>query len=160
MDQVDLKILEILMDDVRTPIKAISSKVFLSPAAVSARINAMREEGILRKSRANVNPSALGYNLRCFIDVKVPLQKREEFETYVKQCSNIIEATYVTGEYSAFLKGAFSNIEQMNNIVKQLHQFGELNVKIGLERIVISRGISIPEDIFPSGEEDAGQSGA
>ena len=109
MDQLDFKILNILLEDIRTPIKTIAERVFLSQAAVSQRISAMRSNGILLPSHAAIDPAALGYHFRCFIDIRVPSGLCAEFEAYLRNSDNIIEATYTTGENTPEKAGTYAN---------------------------------------------------
>lgn len=155
IDKVDLKILNILQEDVRTPIKEIADRIFLSQAAVSARINAMKKNGVIRKSHVAIDPAALGYNCRCFTDIKLYPGVKEAFEDFLKSSYNVIEATYVTGEYSAFMKLSFADVDEMAAFLKQLEPFGETCTKVGLDRIIFSRGIRIPDHLFE--EQESGK---
>lgn len=47
MDTIDKKIISILQQDARTPLKKIAAEVFLTSPAVSARIERLEAEGIL-----------------------------------------------------------------------------------------------------------------
>ncbi len=150
MDQIDLKILNILIEDIRTPIKVIAEQVFLSPAAVSQRIAAMRNKGILLPAHAHINPTALGYQFRAFIEVKVLRKDQPAFEAFLQDCHNVIEATYITGNYSAFIKAAFGTMDELAEFLRELGEFGETNTRMGLERIVTSRGVRVPKDLKTS----------
>ena len=143
MDQVDLKILSILIEDVRTPIKAIAEKVFMSPAAVSARINAMRDQGIIKMSYTVVSPKALGYSFSSFILVKVRSEQRQQFESFLKSSYHVLYAGYVTGSYSAIIKAAFATTEEAYEFTRQLEQYGETNMHVVLNQIVEPRVIRI-----------------
>ena len=156
MDQLDFKILNILLEDIRTPIKTIAERVFLSQAAVSQRISAMRSNGILLPSHAAIDPAALGYHFRCFIDIRVPSGLCAEFEAYLRNSDNIIEATYTTGENTAFIKAAFCSTEELTIFLKSLAAYGETNTRIALDSIVRSRGLRVPRRLHrcADGEED------
>ena len=45
MDNIDRRILTILQENARTPLKAIAEQVFLSSPAVSARIERLEQAG-------------------------------------------------------------------------------------------------------------------
>lgn len=154
MDNIDIKILEILSEDVRTPIKVIADTVHLSQASVSTRITAMRSAGIIRPSHVSIAPAALGYKFRCFVEIKVPIKKRAEFEAFCADCHHIIEGSYITGEYSAFLKAAFCDPDEMDTFLQKLNTFGETRTSVALRTIVASRGIRIPSDLIKQFEGD------
>ena len=56
MDAIDKKIISILQQDARTPLKKIAAEVFLTSPAVSARIERLEAEGILTGFHASVDP--------------------------------------------------------------------------------------------------------
>ena len=58
LDKIDRRIMEILQQDARTPIKDIAKEVFLTSPAVSARINRLVEEGYIVGFHAEINPKA------------------------------------------------------------------------------------------------------
>lgn len=147
MDSVDVKILEILTEDVRTPIKVIADKVYLSQASVSARIAAMRSAGIIRPSHVSIDPAALGYQFRCFVDVQVPLKRRTEFEAFCNESHHVIEASYITGSYTVFLKAAFCHTDEMSAFLRKLNSFGETQTRVAVGTIVPSRGVRIPSNL-------------
>ena len=47
MDNIDKKILHLLQENARYPLKHLASKVFLSSPAVSARIERLEKSGII-----------------------------------------------------------------------------------------------------------------
>ena len=47
MDDIDRKILELLQENGRMPLKAIAEKTFLSSPAVSARIRRLEQEQVI-----------------------------------------------------------------------------------------------------------------
>ena len=55
LDAIDRKILKILQENARTPIKEIAKEVFLSSPAVSNRIEKLEHSGILTVYHAQMN---------------------------------------------------------------------------------------------------------
>ena len=60
MDQIDQKLLELLRENARMPLKKLAEQVFLSPPAVAARMERLEQRGIIQGYRAVVSPKALG----------------------------------------------------------------------------------------------------
>ena len=48
MDKVDEKILQMLQENARIPVKEIAKEVFLSSPAVSARIDRLSQSGLIK----------------------------------------------------------------------------------------------------------------
>lgn len=61
MDNIDRKILTILQQNARTPLKVIAEQVFLSSPAVSARIERLEAAGYILGYQAQLSCAAMGY---------------------------------------------------------------------------------------------------
>ena len=61
MDTIDRRIISILQENARTPLKVIAEKTYLSSPAVSARIDRLEKEGIITGYTAKVDMVKLGY---------------------------------------------------------------------------------------------------
>ncbi len=59
LDNVDLKIIELLERNARISLKDIAARVFLTSPAVSARISKMERAGIIEGYHAHVNTELL-----------------------------------------------------------------------------------------------------
>lgn len=105
VDNVDLKILEILMQDAKKPYTEVAKRVFVSGGTVHVRMNKMEEAGIVEKNTLKVNYAKLGYDITAFIGVF--LQKSELYDFVLGQLKEIPEVTnvhYTTGNYSMFIR--------------------------------------------------------
>lgn len=63
MDKLDLKILNILLDNCRESDRQIGKKIGISGGAVKSRILKMQKNGVIEKFALRVEPPVLGYNL-------------------------------------------------------------------------------------------------
>ncbi len=105
VDNVDLKILEILMQDAKKPYTEVAKRVFVSGGTVHVRMNKMEEAGIVEKNTLKVNYAKLGYDITAFIGVF--LQKSDLYDFVLAQLKEIPEVTnihYTTGNYSMFIR--------------------------------------------------------
>ena len=99
MDKIDRKILSLLQENARYPLKYLAQKVFLSSPAVSTRIERLEKAGILTGYHATIDPVALGYHITAFINLTLDPKQKDEFYPYVKDCPNVLECNCVTGTY-------------------------------------------------------------
>ena len=95
LDHIDIEILNILQKNASTAIKDIAAHVFLSSPAVSARIERMERQGYILGYHAQVNPAALGYQIKAFISLEIEPVRKKEFYPYIKSCRNVIECNCV-----------------------------------------------------------------
>lgn len=143
LDKVDQTILEILQENAKTPLKEIANQVYLSTPAVSARIEKMEKEGIIMGYQAQINPEALGYHIKAFINLEVSPEDKKEFYPYVKACRNVIECNCVTGDYSMILEVLFRSTVELDQFIGELQRFGRTKTLIVFSTSVEHRGIHV-----------------
>lgn len=128
LDKIDRRIMEILQQDARTPIKDIAKEVFLTSPAVSARINRLVEEGYIVGFHAEINPKKLGYHIKAFINLEVQPEDKSEFYPYIEKCPNVIECNCVTGDYSMILEVQFPLLPTWISSLENCRSLAERNI--------------------------------
>ena len=61
MDKTDVKLISLLQENARMPLKQLAQEVFLSSPATSARIEKLQKEEIITGYTATLNHKKLGY---------------------------------------------------------------------------------------------------
>ena len=105
IDKLDRAILNILMQDARTPYLEIARSCNVSGATVHLRIQKLENAGIIRGSRLVVDPTKLGVGICAFLGIY--LDRGSHFNEVVdqlKEVEEIVECHYTTGIYSIFAK--------------------------------------------------------
>ena len=143
LDHIDIEILNILQEDASTPIKEIAAHVFLSSPAVSARIERMERQGYILGYHAQVNPIALGYHIKAFINLEIEPERKKEFYPYIKEQHNVIECNCVTGDYSMLLEVLFLNTVELDQFIGELQSYGRTKTLIVFSTSVEHRGIRL-----------------
>ena len=146
MDKIDIKILSLLQENARYPLKYLAQKVFLSSPAVSTRIERLEKAGILTGYHATIDPVALGYHITAFINLTLDPKQKDEFYPYVKDCPNVVECICVTGSYSIMLKVAFPSTMELVTFIGHLQRFGNTQTQIVFSTAVPPRGVGIATD--------------
>lgn len=141
MDNIDRKILIILQENARTPLKAIAEQVFLSSPAVSARIERLEAAGYITGYQARLSAGAMGYQIKAYISLELEPVQKPEFYPYVQECPNVMECDCVTGDYSMLLKVCFHTTQELDQFINQLHRFGRTRTQIVFSTPVEHRGI-------------------
>ena len=105
IDNLDRKILRIIMHNARIPSKDVAVECGVSRAAIHQRIQRMIDLKIITGSGYNVNPKALGFQTCTYIGVS--LERGALYRDVVPQLERIpeiVECHYTTGPYSMFIK--------------------------------------------------------
>ena len=145
IDNVDRKIISLLMKDAMMPYTEIGHRVLMSSGTVHVRMNNLQKEGIVKGTSLVLNYSKLGYDLTAFVGVY--LQKGTIYDKVIKKLKTIpevVEAHYTTGVYSIFMKLVCRNTEHLREVLNEKVQSVE-----GIDRTetIISLEESIKRDV-------------
>ena len=143
LDDTDKKIIELLQQNGRTPLKKIADEVFLSPPTVSARIDRLEKDGVITGYSAHVNPEAFDYHIKAFINLEVEPVQKKEFYPYIEAIPNVVECNCVTGDYSMLIEVFFHTTTDLDLFIGQLQRFGRTKTQIVFSTSVEHRGIPL-----------------
>ena len=148
MDHIDRKIIDILQNNSRSPLKEIADHVFLSSPAVSARIARLESSGTISGYQAQVDAPKLGYMVKAFINLDMDPQRKPEFYPYIQNCPHVVECNCVTGDYSMLIEVLFSTTQELDQFINHLQQFGRTRTQIVFSTPVEHRGVpvAVPEE--------------
>lgn len=149
MDKIDKKIIALLQENARYPLKYLAQQVYLSSPAVSARIERLEKQGIITGYHAAVDPVCLGYHITAFINLTLDPRQKEEFYPYVTACPNVMECNCVTGMYSIMLKVTFPSTVELDSFINDLQHYGNTQTQIVFSTAVPPRGIRLPQEEEP-----------
>ena len=105
IDNVDLKILNILMQDAKIPYTEVAKKVFVSGGTVHVRMKKLEEMGVVSGTTLKMDYSKLGFDVTCLMGIF--LQKSSLYDRVVaelKEIPEIVKIHYTTGNYNIFIK--------------------------------------------------------
>lgn len=145
MDNIDKKILYLLQENARYPLKHLASQVFLSSPAVSARIERLEKAGIITGYHATIDQVKLDYHITAFINMSLDPKQKPTFYPFIDACPNVLECNCVTGAYSMLIKVSFPNTMELDSFIGQLQKFGNTETQIVFSTPVKPRGINIYE---------------
>lgn len=143
LDSIDEKIVELLQENARISIKEIASQVFLSSPAVTARIERLENNGILVGYHAVVNPEALGYHVKAFINLDLEPVQKKDFYPFITKIDNVIACNCVTGDYSMLMEVAFTDTNELDKFINELQQFGKTRTQIVFSTSVEHRSVPV-----------------
>jgi Lrp/AsnC family transcriptional regulator, leucine-responsive regulatory protein len=140
-DSFDRKILAILQQDARTPQRAISEAVNLSPSAVNRRIAAMEEAGVIMAQVAVIDPAKVGRPITVIVEVSVESERLDLLDAVRQRfiaCPAVAQVYYVTGEVDFVLILTVVDMSEYEQLTRELF-FAEGNVKRFRTLVVMDR---------------------
>ena len=120
LDDIDVNILKIINDDVRTSYREISRSLNVSVGTIHNRIEKMVKTGVIKKFTPIIDHELLGFVLTTIIGVRVKGGKLKNWEEKTYFNKNVVGIYDVTGNYDAILIAKFKNIDELNVFIKEL----------------------------------------
>jgi Lrp/AsnC family leucine-responsive transcriptional regulator len=121
LDQIDREIVGILATDGRISWTRLAEAIHLAPSSASDRVRRLERLGVITGYRADVNPTAMGQDVRALVEVGlVAGADAEEFEQRLRTRVEVAFAAYVTGssDYSVLVN--CTGAEGLDEIVRWL----------------------------------------
>ena len=122
LDALDLKIVDALVRDGRTPAAQIAEDIGLSRPAVADRIEKLERQGVIRGTTAVVQPQALGRNVTAFVAARGPRMNAAAQKRFdeLMELDEILEVHTVAGDDCFFIKVRTDSIASLNALVSRL----------------------------------------
>ena len=115
LDDKDWKIIELLKQDSREPIREIAKKTRIRPSTVHQRMQKLVESKTIEKFTIKLNNKAVGENFIVFMLVKGGTS--EYIDSRILHDEHVKEVFGVTGEYDLLIKLKFENVEEFHEFV-------------------------------------------
>jgi Lrp/AsnC family transcriptional regulator for asnA, asnC and gidA len=118
LDEIDLKILEIISKNARMPFKDVATVCGVSRAAVHQRVNRMIDMEVIVGSGYQIDPKKIDYMTCTYIGIF--LDKGGLYEAVadnMRRIPEVVECHYTTGQYAIFAKVYARNNEHLKQIL-------------------------------------------
>lgn len=118
MDPIDIRLLELLSEDARLPLKELAAEVGMSPPAVAERVRRLRERGVIRRFTVEIDPRAVGYPLEAIVRVRHLPGRMPVVEKLLRELPAIIECDKVTGDDCFIARMLVRSMEEIDAIME------------------------------------------
>jgi len=150
IDNVDIRILEILMKNAKKPYTEVAKLIPVSGGTVHVRMRKLEEMGIVQGTTLQIDHTRLGYDITAFIGIF--LAKSDLYDSVIAQLEKIPEITsvhYTTGNYSMFARIHCRDTEHLKNVlhdkIQRVEGIVRTDTMISLEES-INRNIELSTD--------------
>jgi Lrp/AsnC family transcriptional regulator, leucine-responsive regulatory protein len=143
MDDIDRRILALLLDDGRRTFDDIARRVSLSAPAVKRRVDRLRTGGALQGFTAVVDHAALGWNTEALVELfYAPGTLLDEVAQTLARHPEVVEAWSVTGEADAIARVRTADNADLERLIMDLQREGP--VERTRSQVVMSRLVTRP----------------
>lgn len=123
IDELDKKILNVLLTNSRLSYREIAKKIGVSVATVMNRVNRLQKEKLIKKYSAVLDYEKLGYDIKVAIDLRVSKGKLFEVEKKIASHPNVSAVYDVTGNFDCLLIATFKNRRMMDKFLKEIQTY-------------------------------------
>ena len=123
LDEVDIQLLTALQEDADRTNVELARLVGLSPAATLHRVRRLKESGVIRFIRAQLDPAAVGFPLQVYVTATLarhdPRSSRV-FDDQIRALPQIIAADNVAGETDYLLTVVARDVADLQTVLASL----------------------------------------
>lgn len=124
LDDLDIKILNILQGKARTKRNEIAEAVGLSIPSVSDRLQKLEEKGIIEGYYTHLDKKSFGYDIMVFIQVIMESSKHyKNLIQHVEKIPQVLECHSVLGEGSHLLKAVAKNTGALEKLLGEIQSW-------------------------------------
>ena len=120
LDDVDLYLLTALQEDADRTNVELARLVGLSPAATLNRVRRLKESGVVRIIRAELDPAAVGFPLQVYVTATLARhdpRSSHVFEDVIRSVPQIIAADTVAGETDYLLTIVARDVAELQQVL-------------------------------------------
>ncbi|MDQ3718369.1 MAG: Lrp/AsnC family transcriptional regulator [Thermoproteota archaeon] len=151
MDEINLRILDILSRDASRPFVDIAKELEISDATVHIRVRRLLAAGILRKFTIATDQALLGYDHLAFLGINIDQGSADQVIAVLSQFDEILELHEMYGQFDLLLKIRTKSLQEMRDIVAnkigRIPQITEAALMTVLKTIKEEQTIILKKDI-------------
>jgi len=123
LDDLDKKIINVLISDARQSYRQIAAKVKVSVATVMHRVKRLEKEKIIKRYSMIVDYDKVGFDVEILVEMRISKGKLFEVEKKIATHNNVFAVYDMTGDFDAAVLCRFKNRRQMDNFLKKIQTY-------------------------------------
>lgn len=118
LDEIDHQILDILIENARTPFTDIAKKLLVSAGTIHVRVKKMEDEGIIQGSTLTLNYEKMGYSFIAHVGIFLEkTSMTQHVLDNLRLIPNVTVAYVTAGKYNIFCKVRAKNTKHAKDII-------------------------------------------
>lgn len=117
LDELDQKILQLLIRNARMSYSEIGQQVGISRVAVKMRVQALEKKGIIEEYTTIINPQKLGGAVSCYFEIETAPESLSEVAEILRQNDTVTQIYRVTGRSKLHVHAVAASGEEMERLV-------------------------------------------
>jgi len=120
LDELDVKILNLLQENARISNVELSAKVHLSPSPCLARVRALEQSGIVSRYVTLLDPKKVNLGISVFIQIGMERQVErslEDFEAAIMTYREVMECYLMTGDFDYLIRVVVNDMPALERFI-------------------------------------------
>lgn len=128
LDEIDHQILDILIENARTPFTDIAKKLLVSAGTIHVRVKKMEDVGIIKGSTLTVDYEKMGYSFISHVGIFLSKSsKTKQVIEDLRKIPNITIAYITAGKYNIFCKIRAKDTTHAKEIIFEIDDIDGVN---------------------------------
>lgn len=117
LDELDQKIIQLLIKNARMSYSEIGQQVGISRVAVKMRVQAMEEKGIIEEYTTIINPQKISGAVSCYFEIETEPDELMNVAEILKENDTITQIYRVTGKSRLHVHAVASSNDEMEKLI-------------------------------------------
>ncbi|CAH1002076.1 Regulatory protein AsnC [Neolewinella maritima] len=124
LDDLDRKILALLMENAKQPYTELGSKLFVSGGTIHVRMNKLIAAGVVQGQTLRIDHTRLGYDVSAFLGIYLKGSGLySQAAEYLQGIQEVVMAHYTTGVYSIFARVVCRDTDHLRDVLQRIQAF-------------------------------------
>ena len=132
LDSIDRKLVKVLLTDGRASFKSLAAEVGLTAPACAERVRRLKERGVIKGYRAEVDWTKLGFPISAVIRISASAESGKGLLKAFRDTPNVIEVLRVTGADSYVLHVLASSSPELETVIDKVGSYGTVTTSLVL----------------------------
>ena len=120
LDEIDIKILDILQNDGRITNAKLASHIGISPPAMLERVKRLESSGTISKFVALIDRKNVGVGVMAFVSVSLAVHQMSSLDSFIakiQELDEVLECYQISGDSDFILKVALKSLDNYSDFV-------------------------------------------
>ena len=117
LDDLDKKIVQLLIQNARMSYSDIGQKVGISRVAVKMRVQALEKKGIIEEYTTIINPQKISGAVSCYFEIETMPDQLMDVARILEENDMITQIYWVTGKSKLHVHAVASSNEEMEDLI-------------------------------------------
>ena len=120
LDELDQRIVELLIENARASYSEIGQKVGISRVAVKARVQALERRGVIEEYTTIINPQKISGAVSCYFEIETHPEDFARVAAALRENDSITQIYRVTGRSRLHVHAVTASGEEMETLMARV----------------------------------------